>query len=93
MTFNQFKNAVKGYRKKQDSESKERLLIMRKIAYCSIAHVLKKGVTEHEFMPFEWEQKIQQNINAVDQEKILQEIEASKAFWKNYDEKKNKSIN
>lgn len=90
MTYRQFFNCLKGYRKKQDAESKERLIIMRKIAYSALVPHLQKGVSETEFMPFEWEQKTVNKITEKDKEILLAELESVKDFWSKVDAKNNK---
>lgn len=90
MTYRQFFNCLKGYRKKQDAKSKERLIIMRKIAYSALVPHLQKGVSEMEFMPFLWEQKTVNKITEKDKEILLAELESVKDFWSKVDAKNNK---
>lgn len=89
MTLKQFINCLKGFRKYEDAQSKERLVIMRKIAYSAILPHLQKGTTESAFMPFDWEQKTIQKVTEKDKEIILSELESVKDFWSRIDAKKN----
>lgn len=90
MTYRQFVNCLKGFRKNEDAQSKERLIIMRKIAYSALLPHLEKGTTETGFMPFLWEQKIVNKITEKDKETILSELKSVKDFWAEIDAKKNK---
>lgn len=89
MTYRQFMNCLKGFRKNEDAQSKERLIIMRKIAYAAILPHLEKGTTETDFMPFAWEQNIVNKITEKDKEIMLSELESVKDFWSKMDAKKN----
>jgi hypothetical protein len=90
MTYRQFINCLKGFRKNEDAQSKERLIIMRKIAYSALLPHLAKGTTETAFMPFVWEQHVVNKITEKDKETILAELESVKEFWSRLDAKKNK---
>lgn len=89
MTYRQFINCLTGFRKNEDAQSKERLIIMRKIAYAALLPHLEKGTSETGFMPFEWEQKIVNKITEKDKETMLSELESVKDFYIRLDAKKN----
>lgn len=89
MTYRQFINCLTGFRKNEDAQSKERLIIMRKIAYAALLPHLEKGTTETAFMPFQWEQNIVNKITEKDKEIMLSELESVKEFWSKIDAKKN----
>lgn len=63
---------------------------MRKIAYSALVPHLQKGTLETEFMPFDWEKNIVNNISEKDKEVLLNELESVKDFWLKFDAKNNK---
>ncbi len=88
ITYRQFANTLEGYRRKEDNLSKERLIIMRKLSYAAILPHLKSKVSEHEYMPFPWENDIVEMQNIKSAEEIENEIKEMKEFWAIIDAKR-----
>lgn len=85
MTYRQFFNCLVGFRNKQDAESKERLYIMRKVAYYSVLPYLKPNTREVDFMPFEFETNTVKKVEEIDYQQLCKEIEEVKNFYKKID--------
>lgn len=93
MNYRQFTNAVNGYRKQKDLESRERFAQMRKMMWAmfvSSANV-KKGFQEKDLMIFPWEQQMAKKISQEENEKLLQGVEQVKAFYARIDKTENKA--
>lgn len=96
MTFNEmysltprsFFNAVDGFRKRRDNDSKERWIQTRKLMFSFMKPYLSEGVEEYEIQPFPWEEN---TIKEMTEERIaglLEETEKTKNYWEEYDRKK-----
>lgn len=85
LTYRQFVNTLDGFRRKQEAESKERLIIMRKIAYAAILPHLKDKTSETDFMPFDWEKETIEFVNKKTTEELKTELQEQKEFWKKID--------
>jgi hypothetical protein len=80
-----FFNAVDGYRKKEDSISKERWVIAREIIFATIQPYLKNGEEKHDIITFEWEVKELEKIKKQNEKSLLENIESVKDFWERQD--------
>lgn len=63
---------------------------MRKLSYATLLPHLKSKVSEHEYMPFPWEEEIIEMQNIKTEEEIQKEINEMKEFWARIDEKRGK---
>ena len=81
----EFHNVVNGYQKKQDNESKERLIIMRKLFWASLMPHLKEKMTEQQLLPFDFEKDQMEQTKYKDAEEFDAEIEKAREFWNDYD--------
>ena len=85
LTYRQFANTLEGYRAREDNLSKERLIIMRKLAYAALLPHLKDKIAETEYMPFPWETEIMEMVNEMSALELEQEVQEMKDFWARID--------
>lgn len=93
INYRQFTNMVNGYRKEKDLESRERYVQMRKLMWASIVSggLMKKGFQEKDIMVFPWETDIVKKISQEEHSKLVEGVEAVKAFYQRIDAGKNKA--
>lgn len=78
---------MRGYRKHQDTLSRERLIIARKMMWSALApHV--KGLKEEEVISFPWEKEILKQLSLDEIAQVQAEVEEAKSFWDDYDQQK-----
>jgi hypothetical protein len=85
LTPRSFFNAVNGNRKKEDTYSKERWIMTRKMMYASLMPCLKNNEEEHDILPFQWENILLEKMKA---EKLLavdEDINRMNAYWERQD--------
>jgi len=88
LTPRSFSNAVNGYRKKEETLSRERFMIMRKLMFASLKPYSSSGFVETDIMEFPWEEKILKELSEEKAAQALIDIENIENFWKKYDDKK-----
>lgn len=88
LTARSFSNAINGYRKKEETLSQERFIIMRKLMFASLKPYSSNGFVETDIMQFPWEEKLVKELSQKETNELLKEIERIDNFWKNYDDKK-----
>lgn len=88
LTPRSFFNAVAGQRKKEDITSRENWLMTRKIMFAAMKPYLKEGVEETDILPLPWEENLVKELSETRTAEILEEIEKGKAFWDDFDNKK-----
>lgn len=87
LTPRQFFNTLNGRRKYEDSLSKERWILARKVAYFAVVANLKDAVDEITFMPFPWESKMIAEFSEAQKLKQIEDLENSNLFWEEQDRK------
>jgi hypothetical protein len=87
LTPRQFFNTLNGRRKHEDSLSKERWILARKVAYFAVVANLKDPVDEIKFMPFPWESKMILEMSEATKLKQIEDLENSDLFWEEQDRK------
>jgi hypothetical protein len=87
LTYRQFSNAVNGYRKQKDIESRERFNIMRKIMWSALLPNMKKGFKETDIVEFSWEKSMIKKLTIEENQKLLSDIEKVKEFYQKVDGK------
>lgn len=90
LTYRQFINTLRGSRKKEDTQAKERLLLVRKIMYASLMPHLKKGTPENEIWSFEFEEEALAKNTAKTEAEFEAEIDKMTAFWERIDKVRGK---
>lgn len=80
---------VNGHRKEKDAESKERWILTRKIMWSNIVCHSKGELDEKKILVFPWESV--SKLSKEEVEKMKLDVEASEAFWKQWDERKAKA--
>lgn len=88
LTPRSFSNAVQGYRNKEETLSRERFLIMRKLMYASLRPHGQSSFQETDIMVFPWEELTIKKLSEEQAAQALLEVEKVNDFWRNYDEKK-----
>lgn len=88
LTPRSFFNAVNGFRKQKDNDSKERWIQTRKLMFSFMKPYLSEGVEEFEIQPFPWEENTIKEMTEERLEKIQEETEKVKDYWEEYDRKK-----
>jgi hypothetical protein len=92
LTPRQFTNIERGYRKQEDTLSKERCVLTRKIMWATAFPHLKEKITEEQLWPLPWDviidENLEQIITAKESEKLKADAEKVKEFYKKIDEKK-----
>jgi hypothetical protein len=78
-----------GFMNIRDTDSKERLLLTRKLMWASLAPYSKR-LKETDIMEFEFELQAQENAAQLDSHETEQEKQEHLDFWKRYDFMKNK---
>lgn len=89
LTQRQFFNAVNGFRKQKDFESRERWMIARKIMYAVIRPHSKDEIRETDLLQFLWEEELVKELDREYDENYLAEIQKSVEFWAAWDAKQN----
>lgn len=88
LTPRQFYNIQKGWNEKRDGESKERILLARKIMYASIMpHT--KHLTENDVWPLDFLNLPEEEER--NDEQLAKDLEDSLAFWARVDEHRAKA--
>jgi hypothetical protein len=88
LTPRNFFNALKGFRKKEDTLSKERWLIARKIMFASMKPYLEQSAKETDLLQFTWEENQLKELAESDAEKIKEDIIRMENYWAEIDEKR-----
>jgi hypothetical protein len=88
LTYRQFANTLEGVRRRDETLSQERLIIMRKLMYASLMPHLKKGAKETDILTFDFETEIIYKITETEALELEKEVEAIKEFWAKEDAKK-----
>lgn len=85
LTPRSFFNAVNGFRKKEDAQSKERWIITRELMFSILSPYLEKGVEKQDVLPFEWEQKQLKQLAAQKAKNIEADFKKHTEFWNRQD--------
>lgn len=92
MTPRQFTNTERGYRKQQDTLSKERCILTRKIMWATAFPHLKEKITEEQIWPLPWDEVVDEDmmekISVEESVKLQEDAERVKEFYKKINEKK-----
>ena len=72
---------LNGYRKEKESESQERLIIMRNIMYSVMMPTQKRGFKPTDIIQFDFEKKIIKEMSLLEYAEFESEIEKVKAFY------------
>lgn len=87
LTPRQFSNIQRGWADRRDAESKERLILTRRLMYSNLVP-WSKNLSEQKLWPFDWENEIQE-FNTPSED----DIEASIKRWELRDAKHKKATN
>ncbi|MCG9792480.1 hypothetical protein [Flavobacterium algicola] len=88
LTPRSFFNAVNGFRKKEDRDSKERFILTRKILFATMKPHYQGNLEEYEVWPFPWEENTIKELTESQRIEAIEKAEESKAFWEEQDRKK-----
>lgn len=75
LSFAQWNTIVEEHFNYENHRIREGWEQTRQISYCSIAHVLEKGVTIKRFQPLPWDQESEKNIEIATQEELQEMID------------------
>jgi hypothetical protein len=87
LTPRSFFNAVDGFRKREDNNSKERWIQTRKIMFSVMKPYLSEGVEEYEIQPFEWELGLIETSKKEQEQKALEGAQKTRDYWEEFDRK------
>lgn len=90
LTPRQFANIQKGMFEKRDAEQKERLILVRRLMFASLAPY-SKGLTEQSLWSFDFEKELIEKANHRDDAEIAKQLEESIAFWQRVDAARGKA--
>lgn len=92
LTPREFSNTERGFRKYDDTLSKERIMLTRKIMWATAFPHLKDKITEQEIWLLPWDEVldeyVMEEISAEESQKLIEEAEKVKEFYRIQDEKK-----
>lgn len=78
---------LNGYQKEKDTESQERLIIMRNIMWAAMVVYQKRNFKPTDIISFGFEEKVLKKMSDADYDQFLKEIEEVKAFYAKQDNK------
>ena len=78
---------LNGYQKEKDTESQERLIIMRNIMWSAMVVYQKRNFKPTDIISFGFEEKVLKKMSDADYDQFLKEIEEVKAFYAKQDNK------
>lgn len=88
LTPRSFFNAVNGFHRQQDNQSKERWIQTRKLMFAVMKPYLEGNVEEYEVQPFPWEENTIKQLTEERLANLMEGIEKTTDFWEAYDRKK-----
>ena len=88
-TPREFFKMREGFNNVRDADSKQQLLLTRKIMFAALAPH-SKNLTEEKIMKFDWEEEAKEKARQMDYEEQKKEIQQCFDYWKDYDKRKGK---
>lgn len=92
LTYRQFTNAVNGFFKLKETESRERLTMMRNMMYAALLPHSKKIKKPSDVMEFDWEKPILKKLTEEDAAQLEAQAEAIAKYWEETDAKLGKKL-
>jgi hypothetical protein len=89
LTYRQFTNMLNGYQKEKDTESRERIIIMRNLMWAALMPTQKKGFKPTDIITFDFEQEAIKKLTLLEYNEFENEIEKVQEYYRKLDAKKN----
>lgn len=89
LTPRQFQNIQIGWMDRREAESRERILLTRKVMFAALAP-WGKGLTEDKIWPLDFEKQIQSKSNQKSERQMQIDLDESLKFWARIDAMRSK---
>lgn len=87
LTMAEFFCYREGFLLSKETDFKISMIQMRKLFWATLTPHMKQQISEHELMPFDWEEQVVMEKSEAEIQEILEQIEQQKAFWAKVDAK------
>lgn len=92
-TPREFFNALKGFRKMQDAESRERYVLARFTAWASMRPHMKNSFKETDLIEFPWEKETVRKIKLKNEQEAQEALQECVSYWERIDAIREKQKN